>query len=214
MAIRVVIVDDQVIVREGLRAMLRLEPDIEIVGEAYDGPSAVETSRLHKPEVVLLDVKMPQSRGSDYIGPIREVSPSTRVVMLTAYDDEEYVQQAIRMGADGYALKNLSAAELVDAIRSVHAGSGYIDPAVARAVMDTVSFNTNVSSLTAREQEVLALIAEGLTNVQIAERLYLSINTVKFHVAQILRKLGVQRRTEAAVAALKQGYIPNKTQPD
>lgn len=216
MAIRVIIVDDHFMVREGLKAMLRLESDVKIVGEAGDMRSALEVCHRTKPDVVLLDIKMPNCSGYDLIHLIRKASPATKVLMLTAHDDKEYLRQSMEAGADGYVLKNITRQDLVKAIEVVHRGEGFIDPIMGKKVItgfmnaSHAPYASHGACLTQREKEVLALMAAGKTNAQIARTLYLSPNTVKTHVTFIIRKLEATSRTDAVARAISQGLLTYK----
>ncbi|MGE5485662.1 MAG: response regulator [Ignavibacteriales bacterium] len=214
MEIRVVIVDDHSMVREGLKTMLTLEDTVKVVGEAGTMEDALKVCGQTRPDVVLLDIKMPNCTGYDFIGPIRKSAPQSKILMLTAYDDKEYVRQSFEAGADGYALKSITRQELVRAIESVNRGQGFIDPAVSKKVISGIiqrAGSPSQASLTSREREILSLMAAGNTNLQIAKGLYLSPNTVKTHVTFIIRKLGATSRTDAVARAISQGlvqYVP------
>ena len=207
--VRVLVVDDQQLIRESIASLLDIQPGIEVVGTAADGDEAVERAAQLLPDVVLMDVRMPVLDGVGATVALAERAPSCRVVMLTTFDDEEYVVQALRAGASGYLLKDRPAAELAAAVRLASAGVVQFDPAAAArlsSVLDRVrpAGATPVEgapALTAREVDVLRHLAAGLTNREIAGRLYLSEGTVKNHVSRILERLGLRDRTQAAIYA-------------
>ena len=209
--VRVLICDDQVVVCEGLRAILGTVSGIEVVGIANDGAQAVELAGQVKPDVVLMDLKMPIMNGIQATRAIRAQYPDVRVLVLTTYDFDEWVFDAIRSGAAGYLLKDTPRDQLISAIQGTAAGKNYIDPAVAGKLLDHISRGTTVpnlsllTSLSERELEVLRLLAHGFNNPDIAQRLYLSEGTVRNYVSAIFNKLGVSDRTQAAVLALRAG---------
>jgi DNA-binding NarL/FixJ family response regulator len=209
--IRVLICDDQAIVCEGLQAILSTAQDIEVVGIANDGAQAVEMVAEAQPNVVLMDLKMPVMNGVQATRLIRGRYPQVHVLVLTTYDADEWVFDAIRSGASGYLLKDAPREQLIEAIRDTAAGKTPVDPGVAgklfaQVVQGTVPPDTSIAeSLSEREREVLGLLARGLTNAEIAGRLYLSEGTVRNYVSAIFAKLGVPDRTQAAVLALRYG---------
>lgn len=209
--IRVLICDDQVVVCEGLRAILSTASDIEVVGVANDGAQAVDAVAQLKPEIVLMDLKMPVMNGIQATREIRAQHPETRVLVLTTYDFDEWVFDAIRGGASGYLLKDTPRETLLAAIRGTAQGKTYVDPAVAGKLFAQVSRGGSASApslariLSERELDVLRLVALGLNNGDIAQKLYLSEGTVRNYVSAILAKLGVADRTQAAVLALRAG---------
>ncbi len=213
--IRVLLVDDQAIVREGLRSMLSPEPDIVVVGEAGDGHEAVRLVVERSPHIVLMDVRMPGMDGLAALEAIKRVSSRTSVIMVTLYDDADYLMRAVSAGAAGYILKDASRDELVRAVRVTAEGGAIIAPSMLPQLLKRMShlMAENAPSspprvrLSEREIEVLRLMAEGLTNQEIAERLFLSPTTVKTHVQNILQKLDVSDRTQAAVCAVRYGLI-------
>jgi len=211
--IRVVICDDQVVVREGLRAILRTAAQIEVVGEACDGAKAVDLAGALHPDVVLMDLKMPGVNGVQATCTIRDRYPEVRVLVLTTYDADEWVFDAVRSGAAGYLLKDTSREGLIAAILGTTAGQSFVDPDVAGKLMGQVarvapsSATTITADLSEREVEVLSLLARGLTNSDIARRLYLSEGTVRNYVSSLLTKLDVADRTQAAVLALRHGLV-------
>jgi DNA-binding NarL/FixJ family response regulator len=214
--IRVLICDDQVVICEGLRAILSTAADIEVVGVANDGAQAVEIAAQLHPDVALMDLKMPVMTGIQATRLIRAQSPHTRVLVLTTYDFDEWVFDAIRSGASGYLLKDTPRETLIAAIRGTAEGKTYVDPVVAGKLFDQVSRGAGlpdssvVSALSERELDVLRLIGRGFSNAEIAQHLYLSEGTVRNYVSAILTKLEVADRTQAAVLALRAGLADLK----
>ncbi len=208
---KVIICDDQAIVRDGLEMLLKLEPDIEVVGTAEDGAAAVEMVAQKTPDLVLMDLKMPIMNGVEATRQIRTKYPEVKVLVLTTFDNDEWVLDAIQAGASGYLLKDTPRDELIKAIRGTVTGRTYVDPSVAGKVLQQVSSHQTqpatlvTSKLTEREIDILRLIANGLSNADISERLFLSEGTVRNHVSAILAKLGVSDRTQAAVIAIQHG---------
>src|SRR4051794_37833918 len=213
-SLRVLICDDQAIVREGLALMLDLERDIEVVGLAEDGAEALALTLRLAPDLVLMDLKMPGLNGVEATRQIRARAPETRVLVLTTYDADEWVFDAIRAGASGYLLKDTPREELVKAVRGTAQGKSYVDPGVAGKLLDQLAGGSGPPSraitarLTAREIDVLRLIAAGLSNADIAAQLHLSDGTVRNHVSAILARLDVDDRTQAAILAIRHGLIP------
>jgi NarL family two-component system response regulator LiaR len=208
--IRVVIADDHAVVRQGLRSFLGLQDDIEVVGEAADGAEALRVVDALRLDVVLIDLVMPGIDGLGAIERIREQAPETRVVVLTSFADESKLFAALRAGAAGYLLKDVQPAELAQAIRTVAAGEALLDPAVTARVLRRMSEGERRpkhAALTRRELEVLHLIARGLSNKQIAAELVLSEKTVKTHVSNVLGKLRLSDRTQAALYAVREGLV-------
>lgn len=214
--IRVLLVDDQKLMRQGLRVLLELEPDLEVAGEAEDGQEALEAYARLEPDVVLMDIRMPGMDGVEAAWRLRERWPEARVVILTTFDDDEYIFEGLRAGALGYLLKDVSGEELAEAVRTVAEGGALIEPSVARKVVAEFARLAPPARspgeglpepLTEREQEVVALLASGLTNREIAARLHLAEGTVKNYVSSILQKLGVRDRTQAAVRARELGIV-------
>ena len=213
--IRLLICDDQDIVCEGLRAMLAPVPQIEVVGVAKNGIEAVDQARRLQPDLVLMDLKMPRMNGIQATKVIREQFPEVRVLVLTTYDADEWVINAIRSGAAGYLLKDTPQEELVKAIINTAKGWNPIDPQVAGKILDRVTQQASmpspdqklISQLSEREQEVLRLLASGLGNSEIAKTLFLSEGTVKNYVSVIFSKLGVTDRTQAAILAIRLGLV-------
>lgn len=196
--IRIVLADDHGIVLEGLRALLDSEGDMEVVGATTDGTQVLALVRKHTPEVVVLDYELGGMRATDIIGDLRAMPDAPRVLVLTAYHDGETIRSVLESGAEGLALKTASPQQTLSAIRQVVDGQ-LVFPQAARRWLEARGTRGGILDLTAREREVWALLAEGLTNVQIAGRLSLSENTVKFHVQHLYQKLGVKNRTEAAL---------------
>jgi DNA-binding NarL/FixJ family response regulator len=211
---RVLLVDDHTILREGVRALLADEPDIVVVGEAGDGEEAVEKVETLHPDIVLMDMVMPRMNGLEATDHIKRRHPEVKVLILSMYDDDEYVQQVIQAGASGYLLKGMAADDLITAIREVQAGSSFLNPAIAAKLIEDYVRRVRSDGgaggeelLTAREREVLKLIAEGNTNQEIADVLCLSRKTVESHRANIMRKLGLHDVTELVKYALRTGLI-------
>jgi len=208
--ISVMLVDDHAIVRQGLRTYLELQPDIEVVGEAGDGKQAVTMARDLIPDVILMDLVMPNSDGVEATREITSISPSTRVVVLTSFSEDEKVFASIKAGAQGYLMKDVLPQDLVNAIRTVYRGEAQLDPEIARKLMQEFTNPQPAApkhDLTERELEVLTLIAHGKSNKDISEELVLSEKTVKTHVSNILQKLHLSDRTQAAVYALRQKIV-------
>ncbi len=208
---RVLICDDQDVVREGLQAILRTAPGLEVVGTARDGAEALELIPSTQPDVVLMDLKMPGMNGIQATREICTRYPTVRVLVLTTYDADEWVFDAIRSGAAGYLLKDTPREQLIEAIKGTSAGKTHIDPNVAGKLFNRVAQSPAIAEssiadrLSEREREVLGLLAHGLSNADIAARLYLSEGTVRNYVSAIFSKLGVSDRTQAAVLALRHG---------
>jgi len=206
--IRVLIVDDHAVVREGLRTFLSLQDGIEVAGEAQDGAEAVAAVTALDPDVVLMDLVMPRLDGVGAMRALRDAGAGARVIVLTSFADDERLLPAIRAGAAGYLLKNVPPQELARAVRLAHAGQTLIDPTVASRLVDAIASEPEPDPLTPREREVLALIGQGMSNKRIAHELGLSEKTVKTHVAHVLAKLRVADRTGAAVYAVRAGLVP------
>jgi len=206
--IRVLIVDDHAVVRSGLSAFLMIYPDLELVGDASGGAEAIRMCEKFHPDVILMDLVMPGMDGAAATKAIRERWKDIQVIALTSFKEEGLVQGALQAGAIGYLLKNVSADELADAIRAAHAGRPTLAPEAAEALIQASLHQPAVGyDLTAREKEILALMVEGLSNPDIAERLFVSRSTVKFHVSNILSKLGAESRTEAVAIAIQNRLV-------
>lgn len=205
--IRVYLLDDHEVVRQGLRALLESAGDIEVVGESGSAIDAAHRIPALKPDVAVLDGRLPDGSGIEVCRQVRSVDPNIRALILTSYDDDDALFAAIMAGAAGYVLKEIRGNDLVNAVREVAAGNSLIDPALTARVLDRVrnpsSVNPELASLTEQELKLLGFIAEGLTNRQIGERMFLAEKTVKNYVSSILSKLGLERRTQAAVMASK-----------
>ena len=197
------VVDDHVVVRIGLKALIDAEPDMSVVAEAGSGERAVALFAEHAPDVTLMDLRLPRTSGVEATRAIRQQDPQARVVVLTTYDGDEDIYRALDAGARAYLLKDVPREELLDVIRGVHAGQRRIPPAIAARLADALPR----SELTPREMQVLACVVEGLTNRQIAGRLSITEGTVKVHVNKILDKMGVQDRTQAATTAVRRGLV-------
>ncbi|MET8154128.1 response regulator [Actinoplanes sp. NPDC049668] len=209
--VRVLVADDQALIREGIASLLSIEPGIEVVGTAADGRAAVALAVQTRPDVVLMDVRMPVLDGLRAAELLRERLPSCRVLMLTTFDDEEYVVRALRAGTGGYLLKDLPPRELAQAVRLARAGVDQHDSAALRRLVTALDraapARTPRVDLTGREQAVLRLVAVGATNREIAARLHLSEGTVKNHISRILERLGLRDRTQAAIYARDRGLL-------
>jgi DNA-binding NarL/FixJ family response regulator len=201
--IRVLVVEDHVVVRQGIAALLQMQKDFEVVGEAGDGDAAIEAFRQHRPDVTLIDLRIPRKDGVEVIRQLRREFPASRFLVLTTYDSEDDISRALQAGASGYLLKGVGRATLTDAIRLLHAGRRYIPPEIA----DRVLPRPPGEELTEREVQVLRRIAEGLSNKEIGEQLGISESTVKGHMNNLLSKLGVTDRTKALVLALRRGLV-------
>ena len=216
MTIRVLLVDDQPLLRTGFRLILQTEPDIEVVGEAADGQVALAQARALHPDVVLMDIRMPRMDGVEATRRLAELDAAPRVLVLTTYDLDEYVVESLRAGASGFLLKDVPAEDLVDAVRVVHRGEAVVAPRVTRRLLDrfarqlpatTAAPAAPLPSLTEREHQVLLLVARGLSNAEIAAELVLSETTVKTHVSNVLTKLGLRDRVQAVVLAYERGLV-------
>lgn len=201
--IRILIADDHELFREGLRVVLDLRPDFEVVAEAANVAETVAAHAQHQPDLTLLDLQLPDGTGIDALKIIRKTQPDARVLMLTTYDGDEDIHRAMTAGASGYLLKSIPSKQLEAAIRAVIEGRQYLPPAVAERLAERAAFQI----LTARELEILALVARGLSNKDVARVLAANEFTVKAHVRNILAKLGVETRTEAAILAVQRGLV-------
>jgi DNA-binding NarL/FixJ family response regulator len=213
-SIRVLVADDQALVRAGFRQLLEREPDLDVIGEAADGAEAVALARRGRPDVVVMDVRMPNIDGLEATRRVLSERPAPRVLVLTTFDLDEYVFEALRAGASGFLLKDAAPEELVSAIRLVARGDALLAPSVTRRVIEEFARraapsppNPGLERLTPREREVLLLVARGLSNAEIAGELFLTLGTVKTHVAHILRKLDARDRVQAVVVVYESGLI-------
>jgi DNA-binding NarL/FixJ family response regulator len=208
---KILLCDDQAVIRDGLEMLLNLEKDFQVIASAQDGAEAIELAEKHKPDLILMDLKMPMVNGIEATREIRRKFPNIKILVLTTYDDDEWVFDAIRAGASGYLLKDTSRQKIIEAIRGTMDGKSFLDPNVAGKVINQVASNqTQPSSvlkekLTERELDVVRLLAKGMPNNEIASQLHLSEGTVRNHVSAILEKLNVSDRTQAAVIAIQHG---------
>jgi DNA-binding NarL/FixJ family response regulator len=214
MTIRVVVADDQGMVRSGFTVLLNAQPDIEVIGEAVNGREAIARAADLQPDVILMDVRMPVLDGLQATREITALPDPPKILVLTTFDLDDYVYEALRSGASGFLLKDASANELADAVRLVAAGDAMLAPGVTRRLIAEFARmgaprgpNRKLEGLTERESEVLALVARGLSNAEIAERLFVAEQTVKTHVSRILMKLGLRDRTQAVVVAYETGLV-------
>ncbi len=212
--IRVLLADDHVVVREGTRELVRREQDMEVVGEAGDGEEAIELATGLLPDVVIMDIAMPKLNGIEATKRIKELQPSIAILILTAYDSEQYIFALLEAGAAGYLLKNVRGHELIEAVRAVHAGESILDPVVTRKVLERFrdakgrpGEEGGRDILSEREMEVLRLASRGISNKDIARELVVSVRTVQAHLGNIFNKLGVGSRTEAVLHALRKGWF-------
>ena len=214
--ITVLLADDEAMVRAGVRAILATAPDIDVVAEAGDGRAACELARAHRPDVALLDIRMPVLDGLGAARELRRAVPDVAVVMLTTFSEDEYITAALDSGASGFLLKSGDPYELMAAVRAVHAGGAFLSPSIARRVIQQVSggrmsrqsaARERVAILSPREREVLALVGAGLSNAEIGERLFLVEGTVKAYVSAVLSRLEVRNRVQAAVVAYEAGLV-------
>ncbi len=214
--IRVLVCDDQAVVTDGLELILNADPEIQVVGTAHDGAEALLVIPQAKPDLVLMDLKMPGMNGIQATREISQKYPDLKVLVLTTFGDDEWVFDAIRSGAAGYLLKGTPRQELIKAVKGTVSGQTHVDPAVAGKLLSHIAQNptrqeTGVADeLSERELEILQLLAQGLTNAEIADRLYLTRGTVRNYVSAILAKLGVEDRTQAALIAVKHGLVSEK----
>jgi two-component system, NarL family, response regulator DevR len=217
--LKVMLVDDHEVVRQGLRALLEAEEDIEVVAEAGNGPIAVSQASAHQPDVVVMDIRMPEGSGVEACRDIRDQNPDIQVIMLTSFSDDEALFNSIMAGAAGFVLKQIRGQDLVDAIRTVGSGRSLLDPDVTKRVLERLrkakidDKDPKLSRLSPQEERILDLVGEGMTNREIAGRIHLSDKTVKNYVSTILQKLEVSRRAEAAsyVARAKASHPPTET---
>jgi len=208
--IAVMLVDDHKLLRQGLKQILELEEDIDVVAQAGNGEEAIEKAQQYNPDVILLDINMPKVNGIETLRRLKDLGINSKVIMLTIYDDREYLFETMKIGANGYVLKDSDADSLIKAIKDVKRGKTYIQPSIASVLVEELNEKTKkdgdyakIESLTKREYEVLTLVAEGLNNKEIANRLYISEKTVKNHVSNIFKKIKVNDRIQAAIFAFK-----------
>lgn len=218
--LKVMLVDDHEVVRQGLRALLEVEDDIEVIAEADSGQAAIETARGYKPDVVVMDVRMPEGSGVEACREIRDENPDIQVIMLTSYSDDEALFNSIMAGAAGFVLKQIRGNDLIEAIRTVGSGRSLLDPGVTKRVLERLrkskfeDKDPKLARLSPQEERILDMIGEGLTNREIAGRIHLSDKTVKNYVSTILQKLEVARRAEAAsYVARARAQAPPSEQP-
>jgi DNA-binding NarL/FixJ family response regulator len=214
--IRVLLADDEAMIRAGVSAILGAAPDIDVVAEAADGRAAVEAARAHRPDVALLDIRMPVLDGLSAAAELRSAVPQTAVIMLTTFGEDEYIAGALESGVSGFLLKSGDPYELMAAVRAVHGGASYLSPKVAHRVIQQISdgrlsrrtaAKERLDRLTPREREVLGLLGAGLSNAEIGRRLFLVEGTVKAHVSSLLTRLDVHNRVQAAVLAHEAGLV-------
>lgn len=214
MKTKIIIADDHAVLREGMRNLLERENDFEIIGEASDGEEAVKLVSELKPDVVLMDIVMPKLSGIEATRQIKEISPATNILVLTAYSDIRYILGLLEAGACGYLLKNARGSEIAEAIRAVRSGESVLDAVVTQKLLQRVLGSTKEPGgvqtsglLTSRETEILKLAASGMSNKDIADKLFVSLRTVKAHLNSIFNKIGVGSRTEAIIKGLKEGWF-------
>ena len=216
-SLRIMLVDDHEVVRQGLRVLLEAEADLEVIAEAGDGREAIDVARIHEPDVVVMDVRMPDMNGVEACRGIRDLRHDTQVIMLTSYSDDEALFNSIMAGAAGFVLKQIRGGDLVDAIRKVGSGQSLLDPNVTQRVLERLrkskydDTDPKLARLSPQEDRILDLVGQGLTNRQIAEQIHLSDKTVKNYVSSILSKLEVHRRSEAAAYVARAKAPPRDT---
>ncbi|WP_169949115.1 response regulator transcription factor [Microbispora sp. H11081] len=214
--IRVVLADDEAMIRVGVRSILTTDPEITVVAEAADGHEAIELVLAHRPHVVLLDIRMPRLDGLAAVAELRAAAPEVAIIMLTTFDEDEYVSRALAEGAAGFLLKAADPRELIIGVRAVAGGAAYLSPRIAHKVITRLSggrlaraatARRQVETLTPREREVLALVGRGMSNQDVGRELFLSEGTVKSHVSAILLRLGLDNRVQAAIVAYEAGLV-------
>ncbi len=216
--IKVILAEDHAVVRQGTKQLLERYPDIEVVGEAHDGEEAIALAKALQPDVVIMDVRMPRKSGIEATREIKKENPGLAVLVLTAHDDDEYIFALLEAGANGYLLKTAEVEELVKAVRAVNAGQTALDPLVTQKVVsqfkggkslpDVIAeVGDEMDGLTGRELEVLRMVGQGMTNKEVAQKLYISDRTVQAHLSSIFSKLQVASRTEAVMYAVRKGWI-------
>lgn len=212
--IKVLLVDDHTLLRQGLRKLLELEPSLEVVGEGGNGKEALEKAKDLQPDVILLDINMPGMNGVEATSLLKQTQPELKIIILTIHKDDEYIFEAIKAGASGYILKDVETKELIKAIQTAAAGESIIDPALASRLFQEFSRLSHkgprealIQTLTEREKEILSLLVQGFSNRDLAQALFISEKTVKNHISNIFRKMEVSDRTQAVVKALKMGLV-------
>lgn len=217
MPIRILIADDHPLMRQGMRVILQAQPDMEVVGEVSDGEQAVAQTRALEPDIVIMDLQMPRKTGLEATREITESGSRTQILILTSFSDDDNVFAAIKAGAMGFLLKDSSADYLLDSLRTVHGGESVLHPTIARKLMQEIKHPPKLpltpDPLTEREVQVLGLLAQGLSNRQIADQLSISVRTVSTHVRNILGKTHLANRTQAALYAVEQGITAERTEP-
>ena len=211
-AISVVLADDHVLMRNGLKKILEMETDIKIIGEASNGQEAIAVAKKKRPRVILMDINMPRMNGIEATKVLKKEMPDIKIVILTIYDDREYLLELIKLGINGYVLKDIEPRGLVEAVRAASRGESYIQPSLTQALISEYHRLTRPIAgvkkpLTRREKEVMVLIAEGMSNMEIAQKLSISEKTVKNHVSSILRKMNLMDRTQVAIYAIRNKLV-------
>ncbi|WP_174733125.1 response regulator [Mesobacillus harenae] len=209
--IRLMLVDDHAVLRDGLKNILETEEDIVVVGEAVSGDDALVKLKTCKPDVILMDINMPDKNGVEVTGIVKKTHPEIKILILTMHNHDEYFMSAIREGADGYLLKDVPSSQVIDAIRMISKGESVVHPAMTKKLLSFHQHKTNdlrEAVLTEREKEVLVCLVDGLSNKEIAERLFISDKTVKIHVSKIFRKLSVKSRSQVVIYAVQNQLVP------
>lgn len=207
-AIKVLVVDDQALICDGIAKLLEGERDIEVVGKAYGGQEAIEKAEQLKPDIILMDIRMPEVDGISATRQIKAKNSSIQVIAISVYEEDDLIMQMFKAGAVGYILKDISLENLINAIKNVYKGTTMINPRISRKLLNLISTDQNVGeALTSREVEILREVAKGKSNKEIAEELYLSESTVKTHISHIFQKLNIKTRSEAILYAVKKGLI-------
>jgi DNA-binding NarL/FixJ family response regulator len=210
--IKVLLIDDHAILRDGLKNIIAVEEDIAVVGELTDGSEVLETIETTRPDVILMDINLPDKNGIEMTGEVKDHFPDCKVLILTMYKHDEYFMAALKAGADGYLLKDAPAEEVIEAIHEVAGGNSILHPSMAKKLVDyhhkKNQLNQHAKDLTEREKDVLICLVEGLSNKQIADRLFISDKTVKIHVSNIFKKLNVKSRSQAIIYAVQNQIVP------
>ncbi|MBC7194572.1 MAG: response regulator transcription factor [Caldisericia bacterium] len=211
---KILIADDQKLIREGLKVLLEMEEDFEVIGEAANGKEAVDLYIKLRPDVVLMDIQMPVMNGVEAIKKIKEIDEFSKIIILTTFDDDQYVFDGLKSGALGYILKDISIEKLSETIKTIYKGGALIEPSITKKILQeltkietTYKIDSLLEPLSSREKEILSLMAKGLTNQEIADKLFLSVGTVKNYVTNILQKLEAKDRTEAVIKAKNMGLV-------